>query len=151
MRPKARASCSPFEQATSKYIEKLQNFVHFLPRRLALTEQAPSFLAFKGGFGTLNELFEVLRTGQPVLLEGKNFWGAMDKALKGAWKQHALVPDEALNRLILNDDGWLRGLPAVVAAALERGPASAVDGARHRDGQRHRPRAGDLGSCPKPR
>lgn len=118
----------PFEQATSKYIEKLQNFVHFLPRRLALTEQAPSFLAFKGGFGTLNELFEVLRTGQPVLLEGKKFWGAMDQALKSAWKEHALVPEETLNRLILND-GAARGLPAVAAAALgaEAQPAPSME------------------------
>ncbi|MFO0727046.1 MAG: LOG family protein [Myxococcota bacterium] len=108
----------PFEQATSKYIEKLQNFVHFLPRRLALTEQASSFLAFVGGFGTLNELFEVWRTGQPVLLDGTKFWKPMIDALKDGWKAYGLVPDQLSDRVMVKD-GAAAGLPSVTAAALD--------------------------------
>jgi uncharacterized protein (TIGR00730 family) len=104
----------PFEQETSPFIEKLENFVHFLPRRLALTERASGFVVFPGGFGTLNEVFEVMRSGRPVLFEDSKFYGETIDALKTAWGARGLVPPERL-ALFEVADGVDEGLPKLVA------------------------------------
>lgn len=118
----------PFEQETSPFIEKLENFVHFLPRRLALTERASGFVVFPGGFGTLNEVFEVMRAGRPVLFEDSKFYGETIDALKAAWSARGLVSPELL-ALFDVADGVDEGLPKLVAttvgAALQAEPSKA--------------------------
>jgi hypothetical protein len=107
----------PFEQETSPFIEKLENFVHFLPRRLALTERATGFVVFPGGFGTLNEVFEVMRAGRPVLFEDSKFYGETLDALKTAWTARGLVSPELL-ALFDVADGVDEGLPKLVATTV---------------------------------
>lgn len=93
-----------FEQKTSPAIEKVKQFLHFLPRRLALTEQAPGFVVFPGGFGTLNELFEVLRGGRPIALHGRTFWSPLIDQLKQSWQARGLAhPDDVAN--LVTTDG----------------------------------------------
>lgn len=106
----------PFEQETSPFIEKLHNFVHFLPRRLALTEQSAGFVVFPGGFGTLNEVFEVWRADRPVVFESTPFFGPILAALESGWKARGLVSDAQLG-LVSVHDGVDEGLPALVQTA----------------------------------
>ncbi|MBI4814762.1 MAG: LOG family protein [Deltaproteobacteria bacterium] len=93
----------PFEQETSPYIEQLREFVHFLPRRLALTEQAAGFVVFPGGFGTLNELFEVWREGRGTVLDGASFWSGFVDALKSQWTKRGMVSETEQAKAIVVD------------------------------------------------
>jgi uncharacterized protein (TIGR00730 family) len=73
----------PHEQAPNPYITPDLNFQfhYFAVRKMHLLMRAESLVAFPGGFGTLDELFETLTLIQtqkvqpiPVLLFGQAFW-----------------------------------------------------------------------------
>ncbi|MGA0369936.1 MAG: LOG family protein [Kiritimatiellia bacterium] len=73
----------PFEQAPNGYItpELCFNFHYFAIRKMHFLMRAQALVAFPGGFGTLDELFESLTLIQthtvapiPVILVGKSFW-----------------------------------------------------------------------------
>lgn len=73
----------PHEQAPNPYItpELCFQFHYFAVRKMHLVMRAKSLVAFPGGFGTMDELFETLTLIQtrkmnpiPVLLFGKSFW-----------------------------------------------------------------------------
>ncbi len=76
----------PHEQGNNPYIrpDKVLNFNYFFVRKVMFVKYAQAFIAFPGGFGTMDELFEVLtliQTGKiervPVILFGSDFWGDM--------------------------------------------------------------------------
>ena len=73
----------PHEQDPNPYITKALNleFHYFFMRKLWFVHLACAFVAFPGGFGTLDELAEVLtliQTGRsramPVVVYGRDFW-----------------------------------------------------------------------------
>ena len=73
----------PFEQTPNPYVtpELAFQFHYFAVRKMHLLMRAKALVAFPGGFGTLDELFETLTLIQtqkvaaiPVLLFGKQFW-----------------------------------------------------------------------------
>lgn len=73
----------PFEQAPNPYItpELCFNFHYFAIRKMHFLMRAQALVAFPGGFGTLDELFESLTLIQthtvapiPVILVGRTFW-----------------------------------------------------------------------------
>lgn len=77
----------PFEQRVNDYITKeLQfEFKYFFIRKYWFVMLAKSLVAFPGGFGTLDELFETLTLMQtrkvngetPIILFGKEFWNEL--------------------------------------------------------------------------
>lgn len=73
----------PFEQAPNEYItpELCFQFHYFAMRKMHFLMRARALVAFPGGFGTMDELFETLTLIQtrkikplPVILFGKEFW-----------------------------------------------------------------------------
>ena len=73
----------PFEQAPNPYItpELTFQFHYFAIRKMHLLMRAKALVAFPGGYGTLDELFETLTLIQtqkvnaiPILLFGRGFW-----------------------------------------------------------------------------
>ena len=73
----------PHEQSGNKYIspELCFKFHYFALRKMHFLMRAKALVAFPGGFGTLDELFEVLtlvQTGKakalPIILFGSEFW-----------------------------------------------------------------------------
>ena len=73
----------PFEQAPNPYItpELSFQFHYFAIRKMHFLIRAKALIAFPGGFGTMDELFETLTLVQtkkikpiPILLFGKAFW-----------------------------------------------------------------------------
>lgn len=73
----------PHEQAPNRYItpELCFQFHYFSIRKMHFLMRAQALIAFPGGFGTLDELFETLTLIQtkkikplPVLLFGREFW-----------------------------------------------------------------------------
>ena len=76
----------PFEQGHNKYINPEHNLNHgyFFVRKVMFVKYAQAFIVMPGGFGTLDELFEVLTliqtkkiTPVPVILVGTKFWSGM--------------------------------------------------------------------------
>jgi hypothetical protein len=72
----------PFEQVANPYLTKVINFRYFFVRKVMFSKYAVGLMFFPGGFGTLDEFFDVItlvQTGKihrlPVVLLGKDFWG----------------------------------------------------------------------------
>lgn len=79
----------PFEQRINKYVKKSAAFYYFFTRKAMLTAPAHSFVFFPGGFGTMDEFFEVvdhMNLGKmcpvPVILYGSEFWNPILDFLK---------------------------------------------------------------------
>ena len=71
----------PFEQRINPYVKESVGFFYFFTRKVMLTSPADAFVFFPGGFGTMDEFFEVvdyMELGQmrktTVVLVGKEFW-----------------------------------------------------------------------------
>jgi len=73
----------PHEQSSNPYISPSANFKfhYFALRKMHFMMRAKALVAFPGGFGTLDELFEVItlvQTGKakpvPIVLFGSEYW-----------------------------------------------------------------------------
>jgi uncharacterized protein (TIGR00730 family) len=85
----------PHEQGNNKWQDISINFRHFFARKVAFVRYADAYVVMPGGFGTLDELSEVLtliQTGTiqriPVILVGATFWSGLL-----GWFQTTLVGD----------------------------------------------------------
>jgi len=76
----------PFEQSHNAYIDYDKNLSHryFFVRKVMFVKYAQGFVVLPGGFGTLDEAFEVLTLMQtkkispvPVILVGSSFWSGL--------------------------------------------------------------------------
>jgi uncharacterized protein (TIGR00730 family) len=73
----------PFEQRPNDFIDKdkLLNFDYFFVRKVMFTKYSQGFVMMPGGFGTLDEFFEVVTLIQtekfrqmPMVLVGRKYW-----------------------------------------------------------------------------
>ena len=85
----------PHEQSPNPYLDISITFHYFFVRKLMFVRYSTALVAFPGGFGTLDELFEVMtliQTGKtvdhPVVLVGRDYWsGLLD------WMRKRLLAD----------------------------------------------------------
>ena len=84
----------PFEQTPNRWQNISLNYRHFFPRKVAFAKYADAYVLFPGGFGTLDELCEVLtliQTGKsrriPIILVGSDFWNGFLE-----WLKNVLIP-----------------------------------------------------------
>ncbi len=96
----------PSEQRANEIIEadaKLINLNYFFTRKLTFVKEAHAFALFPGGFGTLDETFEVLtlmQTGKariiPVVLDRPrgNYWDTWMKFLTNRLLRSAFISPE---------------------------------------------------------
>lgn len=76
------------EQHPNPYLTDCVTFEYFFARKVSLAMAAKVFVFFPGGFGTMDELSEILCLMQeakmpkmPVFLIGKDFWKGFDKII----------------------------------------------------------------------
>ena len=76
----------PFESSNNAYLDPDKNisFRYFFVRKLMFLKYSQAFVAFPGGLGTLDELFEALTLSQtgktpkfPILLVGRTYWSGL--------------------------------------------------------------------------
>ncbi len=79
----------PFEQRINPYVQKSIAFYYFFTRKVMLTSPANAFVYFPGGFGTMDEFFEVVdlmdlnkMEKAPIVLVGKKYWSPLLKFLE---------------------------------------------------------------------
>ena len=79
----------PFEQRINPYVQKSIAFYYFFTRKVMLTSPANAFVYFPGGFGTMDEFFEVVdlmdlnkMNKAPIVLVGKKYWAPLLKFLE---------------------------------------------------------------------
>jgi uncharacterized protein (TIGR00730 family) len=101
----------PEESKLSPAVKKWVEVVEFPFRKLALYENARGLVTFPGGYGTLDELFEVwtlAETGKhkdPMIAVGEQFWRPLLDAIHDvAVCKRSLISPEAWSLLQVSDD-----------------------------------------------
>ena len=88
----------PFEQHHNPYIDPDKNLDHryFFTRKVMFVKYAQAFVVMPGGFGTMDELFEVLtliQTGKitkvPVILVGSEYWTGLKNWIRDVMLEQA--------------------------------------------------------------
>jgi len=79
----------PHEQQLNPYTTNSLAFQYFFTRKVMLAYAASALVCFPGGFGTLDELFEVITLIQtkkmppvPMILFGSDFWSPLDRFIR---------------------------------------------------------------------
>ena len=79
----------PSEQRTNPYVTNSINFKFFFTRKVILSFSAEAYIYFPGGFGTLDEFFEIVTLIQtnkiervPIILVGNDYWKPLDAFIK---------------------------------------------------------------------
>ena len=104
----------PFEQSHNPYIDNDKNLNHryFFVRKVMFVKYAQGFVVLPGGFGTLDEAFEVLTLMQtkkitpvPVILVGTAFWSGLKEWITTVMleKENNIHPDD-LDLIPIMDD-----------------------------------------------
>lgn len=101
----------PKEQTLNEYTTDSLSFKYFAPRKIVMTLFADAYVYFPGGFGTLDELSEIvtlIQTGKttkaPVILYGTEFWKDFDKFVKKQLLGNELISEGDEKLYHITDD-----------------------------------------------
>jgi uncharacterized protein (TIGR00730 family) len=107
----------PFTQKANRFIQddpKLMTFHFFFTRKLMFVKGADAFIFFPGGYGTQDELVEVLTLAQtgksqlvPIILmdlPGNSYWGEWEGFVRRAILSRGYISEEELSLFkVIND------------------------------------------------
>lgn len=101
----------PFESSTNQYTTKSLLFNYFFSRKYMLVKYSKACVVFPGGFGTLDELFEVLtltQTGKmngfKIYLVGCDYWKYLIKFFKKSLYKENMIDEKDLEIITLTDN-----------------------------------------------
>ncbi len=100
------------EQSENPYLTESMTFDYFFVRKVLLAYAAEAYIFFPGGFGTLDEFFEILtlvQTGKieqvPIILMGSDYWNALDKFIEQQlYKKHKAINKDDRKLYVISDD-----------------------------------------------
>jgi len=113
----------PHEPSENKYIDrdKLLSFRYFFVRKVMFFKYSQAYIIMPGGFGTLDELFEVLTLIQigktskvPVVLMVKEFWAPLEAFIRNTLLENNYINPEDMNLFSVTDD------PEEAASIIEK-------------------------------
>ncbi len=123
----------PHEQMGNGYANVPVNFHYFFSRKVCFVKYSVAFVFMPGGFGTLDELFEVLTLVQtdriprfPLILFGKKHWSGLLRWMQIQMsEQNAFISPGDLKLLTVTDD--VQEVVTVIRDYLERvGPPKSL-------------------------
>jgi uncharacterized protein (TIGR00730 family) len=101
----------PKEQKHNPYLDCWMEFRFFMVRKLMLAKYSYGFIAMPGGFGTLDELFNILcliQTGKmkdfPVVLMGTEYWRPLRALIEETLVDSGTIDSEDTRYLTFTDD-----------------------------------------------
>ena len=104
----------PFEQSGNQWIDPDKSLDHryFFVRKVMFVKYAQAFIALPGGFGTLDELFEVMTliqttkiTKLPIILMGTEFWSGLKTWVTDVMlEEHGNISPQDLDLMPITDD-----------------------------------------------
>jgi uncharacterized protein (TIGR00730 family) len=94
----------PQEQEANRYQSLSLDFHYFYARKVMFVKYASAFICFPGGFGTLDEFFEVLTLVQtlkvepyPIVLYGSTYWTGLVEWLRDQLLQGKFIDPEDID------------------------------------------------------
>ncbi len=94
----------PMEQRINPYVKDSIGFFYFFTRKVMLTSPANAFVFFPGGYGTMDEFFEVvdvmdqrLLSRAPIVLVGKKFWEPLLHFLREHCVEIGSIPPQIID------------------------------------------------------
>ena len=101
----------PFEQIPNQYANKKLEFKYFFIRKVMFIKYAAAYIAMPGGFGTMDELFEVVTLIQtrrikpfPVILVGREYWTGLIDWVKARLLESKMISAPDLEIMQIMDD-----------------------------------------------
>ncbi len=101
----------PDVQVYNPYLTDRFGFDHFFVRKVMLTYASEAYVYFPGGFGTLDEFFEIVTLVQtkkiksvPIVLIGKKFWEPLLSFIeKTLYEEHKAINEQDMKLYTLVD------------------------------------------------
>ncbi|PIE46033.1 MAG: TIGR00730 family Rossman fold protein [Gammaproteobacteria bacterium] len=101
----------PHEQQENPYQDIALNYRHFFSRKVMFVKYASAYVVMPGGFGTLDELAEVLtliQTGKsrrfPIILMGRDFWQPLIDWFTNTMVEYGTISPNDLDLFQIIDD-----------------------------------------------
>ncbi len=101
----------PHEQTTNEYQDISLNFRHFFTRKVMFLKYATAYIVLPGGFGTLDEMAEILtlvQTGKtrkiPIILVESKFWTGLIDWFKNTLVEEGTISKSDLDLIKIIDD-----------------------------------------------
>ncbi len=102
----------PHEQVTNKYLSASLSFYYFFVRKAMLSFAAEAYIFFPGGFGTLDEFFELTTLSQtnkipriPLILVGNDYWPPILETIKkNLLEDHKTIDAADLNLFTVTEN-----------------------------------------------
>ncbi len=101
----------PFEQGGNKYANIPLSFHYFFSRKVCFVKYSIAFVYMPGGFGTLDEFFEVATLIQthripkyPLILVGKEYWSGLLKWTKSTLEKDGYISPGDMDLITITDD-----------------------------------------------
>ncbi|NNL99454.1 MAG: TIGR00730 family Rossman fold protein [Gammaproteobacteria bacterium] len=100
----------PREQQPNRFLDSFIEFEHFFVRKLMLVKYSCAFVVMPGGFGTLDEAFEVamlMQTGKleqfPIVAMGGEFWNSLRSFVQETLINEKTISEADLDLIKLAD------------------------------------------------
>ena len=100
----------PFEQKGNRFANIPINFHYFFSRKVCFVKYSAAFVFMPGGFGTLDEFFEVATLVQthripkfPLILFGTEYWSGLLKWIRSTLEKNGLISKTDMDLLTLVD------------------------------------------------
>jgi len=101
----------PFEQKSNRYANVPIHFHYFFSRKVCFVKYSIGFVFMPGGFGTLDEFFEIITLVQtqriprfPLILFGSHYWKGLLQWLQATVEHNRFINPDDLELLTLTDD-----------------------------------------------
>ncbi|RSX54123.1 DNA-binding protein [Bifidobacterium goeldii] len=101
----------PHEQGLNQWVNLGMSFRYFFVRKTMFAKYSSGVIVCPGGFGTLDEMFEILTlvqthktTKMPIVLYGKAYWQGLFDWLEGPVQEHGMISALDPSLVLLTDD-----------------------------------------------
>jgi len=101
----------PFEQKPNPYATHQMEFNYFFIRKVMFIKYAAAYVVMPGGFGTMDELFEVVTLVQtrrirpfPIIMVGTDYWEGLLAWIRSQLLEQSLISPTDMDIIEVMDD-----------------------------------------------